>query len=60
MAHKIRIMKSNRHIHLTEADKNVLFGEDYELTIKRQITETVKATNETVTLRGPKGELKNE
>jgi len=59
MENKVRIMMSNRHIHLTEADKEVLFGEGYQLTVKNQITETVAAVNETVILRGPRGEIEN-
>ena len=54
---KVRIMMSNRHIHLTEEDKNVLFGKDYQFTVKTQITSTVASTEETVGLKGPKGEL---
>lgn len=59
MEHKVRMMMSNRHIHLSQHDKDVLFGEDYQLNVKNQITETVAATYETVTLRGPKGEIQN-
>lgn len=56
---KVRIMMSNRHIHLTEADKNILFGKDYQFTVKTQITSTVASTEETVSLEGPRGKLEH-
>lgn len=49
---------SNRHIHLDRADMNILFGQDSELTFKKELGQPGQyAAEETVTLHGPKGEL---
>jgi len=49
---------SNRHIHLDRADMDVLFGQDSELTFKKALGQPGQyASEETVTLHGPKGEL---
>jgi len=49
---------SNRHIHLDRADMDVLFGRDSELTFKKELGQPGQfASEETVTLHGPKGEL---
>ncbi len=50
---------SNRHIHLDRADMDILFGADSEPTrIKDLVQPGQYAAAETVTLQGPKGELK--
>lgn len=50
---------SNRHIHLDRADMDLLFGRDSELTRKKDLGQPGQyAAEETVTVRGPKGELK--
>lgn len=49
---------SNRHIHLSEADKTVLFGEGYQLTKLKDLRQPGQfACKETVTIKGPKGEI---
>ncbi len=53
------IMISNRHVHLTREAVDVLFGKDYELTVKKPLGYPIFAANETVTLKGPKGTISN-
>ena len=49
---------SARHIHLTEEDFKVLFGEDAQLTVKKNLSQPVQyACEERVTVVGPKKEL---
>lgn len=56
---KIPIGVSNRHVHLCRKDMDVLFGEGSELTKKADLGQPGQfAANETVTVRGPKGEFK--
>lgn len=55
----VAIGVSNRHVHLCRADMDVLFGPGSELTCKKELAQPGEfAAEETVTLRGPKGELK--
>lgn len=50
---------SNRHVHLDRADMDALFGEGSSLTWKKSLGQPGQfAAEETVTLRGPKGEMK--
>lgn len=50
---------SNRHIHLNRADMDALFGPGSELTFKKALGQPGQfACEETVTLHGPKGDLK--
>ena len=49
---------SARHIHLTEEHFKVLFGEDAQLTVKKQLSQPGQfACEERVTIVGPKKEL---
>lgn len=54
----IPIGVSVRHVHLSRADCDALFGEGYELTKRRDVTQPGQyVTRETVDLIGPKGQI---
>lgn len=56
----IQIGISNRHVHLSEQDKNVLFGDKYALTRLKDLRQPGQyACNEVITIKGPKGEIPN-
>ncbi len=57
---KFLIETSARHIHLTQADLDRLFGqENYQLHVKKDLSQPGQfACEEKVIVRGPKGELK--
>lgn len=55
---KVLVETSARHAHVSEADLAILFGEGYELTVKKMLSQPGQfASNERVTVVGPKGEL---
>lgn len=57
---KILVETSARHVHVSEADLETLFGEGYELTFKKALSQPGQfATNERVTVVGPKREIAN-
>jgi putative phosphotransacetylase len=59
MKKALPIALSNRHIHLSEKDLYVLFGEDYELTKMKDLSQPGQfACDEKVDIVGPKGTLK--
>lgn len=54
----IQVGVSNRHIHLSEHDKEVLFGKDYELTRVKDLRQPGQfACAEVLTLKGPKDQI---
>lgn len=56
----INVGISNRHIHLSESDKAVLFGENYTLTKLKDLKQPGQfACKETVAIKGPKGGIEN-
>lgn len=55
---KVNIGVSARHVHVTKEDVKILFGEDYELTKKVDLSQPGQyACNEQVTLEGAKGKI---
>jgi putative phosphotransacetylase len=60
MENKILVETSARHVHLSQADLETLFGKGFELTFKKALSQPGQfATNERVDIVGPKKELKN-
>lgn len=50
---------SARHVHVTQEHLEKLFGEGYQLTVKKMLSQPGQfASNEKVTVVGPRGELK--
>ena len=55
---KVPLGVSNRHIHLSREDMDVLFGKGSELTHKKDLGQPGQyASEETVSIKGPKGQL---
>lgn len=55
---KVTIEGSGRHLHVTREHLNILFGEGFELEVKKYLTQPGEfATNQKVDLVGPKGTL---
>ena len=59
MEKKVLVEISARHLHVSQADLEVLFGKGYELTPKKDLSQPGQfACEEKVTIVGPKGTLK--
>ena len=56
---RVKAGVSNRHIHISREDLYLLFGENYELTPKKELLPGEFAAEETVTVIGKKGRLEN-
>jgi putative phosphotransacetylase len=57
---RVPIWISNRHLHLSRIDADRLFGEWYEFKVLKELSQPWQfACEEVVTLRWPKGEIKN-
>lgn len=57
-SNEIPVGISNRHIHLSQADLDALFGAGYELTKMKDLSQPGQyACKETVTVVGPKGAI---
>src|SRR6476620_6554631 len=55
---KVHIGVSARHIHLSQRDIAVLFGQDYQLTELKALSQPGQfAANEVVSVQGPKGRM---
>lgn len=56
--HEIPVGISNRHVHLSQADVNSLFGEGYQMIKMKDLSQPGQyACKETVTICGPKGAI---
>jgi len=56
----VTVETSARHIHLTEKDIAVLFGEGHKLTVKKELSQPGEfACEERIDLTGPKNTIKN-
>ncbi len=54
----ILVETSARHVHVSEADLKILFGENYKLTPKKELSQPGQfAAQERVTIVGPKREI---
>lgn len=56
--YEIPVGISNRHVHISQADLNTLFGEGYQMTKLKDLSQFGQyACKETVTICGPKGAI---
>lgn len=58
MANQVLVEISARHVHVSQADLETLFGKGYELTVKKMLSQPGQfACDERVRVIGPKGEF---
>jgi len=56
---KVRVEVSARHVHLSQADQDKLFGTDYKMKVVKDLSQHGQwAAEETMVIKGPKGEFK--
>jgi propanediol utilization protein len=56
---KVRVEVSARHVHLSQADQDKLFGPDYRMKVIKDLSQHGQwAAEETMVIKGPKGEFK--
>jgi putative phosphotransacetylase len=59
MGYKVEVGISNKHLHLSDADLEKLFGAGHKLTVKKDLKQPGQfASDELVDIIGPKGTLK--
>lgn len=59
MEKKVLVETSARHVHVTREALDILFGEGYELTVKKELSQPGQfASNERVAVVGPKGSFR--
>lgn len=57
---EVMVETSARHVHVTKEDLETLFGQGFELTVKKELSQPGQfASNERVTVVGPKKTLPN-
>ena len=54
---EVLLRVSNRHMHMTQKTLETLFGEGYELHVKKSLDPPIFASEETVILEGPRGRI---
>lgn len=56
----VLVEASGRHVHLSQADADILFGKGYQFKIKKELSQPGQyAYEERVDVTGPKGTIKN-
>ncbi len=57
---KVNVGISNRHVHLNRETLDLLFGDNFELEILKELSQKGQfASKQTVTIKGPKGQIEN-
>ncbi|MFC1638951.1 phosphate propanoyltransferase [Patescibacteria group bacterium] len=55
---QVPVEVSARHVHLSQADQDALFGEGYEMPVAKDLSQPGQwAGEDKVTIRGPRGEM---